>query len=33
MSKFRQWLRDNYVLVYFTVIGALVLLGWALWSL
>jgi predicted negative regulator of RcsB-dependent stress response len=32
MGKFRYWLRQNYLLVYFVVIGALVLLGWWLWS-
>lgn len=32
MGAFRHWLRNNLVLVYFTVVGALVLLGWWLWS-
>lgn len=32
MSSFRQWLRNNQVLVYFTITGALLLLGWALWN-
>lgn len=29
---FRRWFRENYVLVYFTVVGALVLFGWWLWN-
>lgn len=32
MSRFWQWLRNNQVLVYFTITGALLLLGWALWN-
>lgn len=32
MGSFRHRLRQNYLLVYFIVIGALLLLGWWLWS-
>ena len=32
MSPLRRWLHNNYALVYFAAVGALVLLGWWLWN-